>query len=57
MFNIANKFIKYGVEINVVLLETDKDPGDMSKKEFADCLKNSVQWDNQQNILQNIDLI
>ena len=57
MFSIANKFIKYNVNVNVVTLQTDKDPGDMSKKEFADCLNTKISWSKHQNIMQTIDLI
>lgn len=57
MFAIANKFIKYGLQINVIILQTDRDPGDMTKQEFKDCLNNKVTWSKQQSILQNIDLI
>ena len=54
MFAIANKFIKYGLQINVIILQTDRDPGDMTKQEFKDCLDNKVTWSKQQSILQNI---
>jgi len=57
MFNIANKFIKYNVNVNVVTLQSDKDPGDMSKKEFIDYLDTKVLWSKHQNIMQTIDLI
>ena len=57
MFDIANKFIKYGIYINVVVLKTDKDPGDMTKDEFVKELDYRFSWSDKQNIIQNIDLI
>lgn len=57
MFTIANKFMKYGISINVVVLKTDKDPGDMTKDEFVKELNEKFLWSNKQNIIQNIDLI
>ena len=57
MFAIANKLSKYNVKINVIQLRSDKDPGDMSKKEFLDNLQNKILWDKHQSILQTIDLI
>ena len=43
------------LQINVIILQTDRDPGDMTKQEFKDCLNNKVTWSKQQSILQNIE--
>ena len=41
---IANKFLSYAIDVSVVLLKDDRDPGDLDKTELVSELVSATRW-------------
>ena len=55
MYDIARTLKKYDVDVSYVQLKDDRDPGDMSKDEFASMLLTAVKWDPLQSLKLKLD--